>query len=326
MERASFSTLLGWADFSESLFAQSRAVDEIKQYSVYGNSLQAKLADVNSRVRQINQQAATAGVVVETSADVTLTADYYGAIDPAGQLPLDITFDVKLLGTSVLADPRLQIDYTADGLVGSETAPGTWTVTATTKLEGRLEIKVTFAGVVQGIWRVYTTTTKAAAPIPPPPDPDIPPPPPPPPGTPPAQTETQGVSLISPTNDGAFTLLGSADVEGGWSYRLSLASSIFPASNQLGESNVEVYLAKKAAGGSWQQEGLAVTGEPAVVYQLFDDSNPSIRTFVRETLPGYISISRDFVLPSGSYTLGIFGRLTTLLPANIDGAALLEAL
>ncbi len=104
---ARMDALLGWRDFSEALFAQSRAVDEVQQYPAYGIAMQAKLADVNASVVTLKSGAATAGIVVNVPDGAVLTADYYGVLD-GGQLPLDIEFDVELLGASVLSDPRLE--------------------------------------------------------------------------------------------------------------------------------------------------------------------------------------------------------------------------
>lgn len=314
-------SLLGWKDFGEALFAQSRAVDDVKQYPAYSIAMQAKLANVQEAVTTLKTQAATAGIVVEPPAGVALTANYYGVLN-AGQLPLPLTFNIKLLGTSVLADARLEVVYELDGVVGSQTALGTFTVTAVTKPTATVTLRVTFAGVLQGRWVVTLLTTKAAAPVPDPPNGDLPPTPP----IPTTTTPSQLVALSSPQSTSGFTLVGSGAVTGPASYRFSVAAELLPGLVNRGVYNLEAYVAYQQVGTiTWTQVGATVTGQPAVVSQSYDDFYGE-RQYNLETQPGYFAISRDIVLPLGSFNIGLFARLLYTNPVNFGDGAFLEAL
>lgn len=309
----SFNNLLGFKDFGEALFAQSQLLADTRaQFPSYGNAQQAMLARLDEAVYGLVNAPTTAGIAVTPSADVSLTADYNGVID-GGQLPFDITVAVDLLGIDALADSRTEITYTPDGLVGSETADGTWTVTDVTKLAARLDIEVSFAGVVQGNWTVRVALVKDAAPPEPQPAPD-PDPVPPPPGPPPPPVVTPAQSLtVTGAYSPDFALVGSLEVEGGFSYKAALNASLYPTDLQQPSGNVQVYIAiKPTTGGSWTMQGVVVDGTEyqRVLADIEWGYGGSYTFLTDEVLPGFVNISRDIVIPAGKHLIGFFARLS----------------
>lgn len=325
MPKTKFDNLLGFKDFGEALFAQAQAVDDVRTTS-YSRAQQAKIADLEEAVGNLQRETTPSGLQVEVPDAVAFTANSAGVLDD-DQLPVVIEFALTQFGLDVLADPRTSVVFVPNGVIGSEVSNGVYEITGVTKLSASIEVTITYAGVLQGRWIVPVTTTKAAPPpvATPVPPPTVPPP------IPPA-TPAASVWLAPPTSQ-SFVLAGSIEVEGNYQYQAVLNASFYSLSGVEEPSNLIAYVASKPVGGiGWTQQSPEVVGSPneyltyvPEFYGSLSLENPGVAYPSEVTqLYGFISLSQNIVLPAGKHLIGFFLRLEYGPTVNLSDPAIVQ--
>lgn len=314
-------------DERNALFAWVQVPGQPLLFASYSTAVQSRLGQLG--IAQTSRPVSMDGIGITVPDAFAVPADYYGVVDP-GVLPMVLNHSMTLFGLNILADPRTEISYSFNGLTASETAPGELTVTAIEADTSTIIYYYAFAGVIQGTFTLTITKLKDPPPLPPPPDPDIPPAPPPPgPPPPPPQTGTQEVILAGASDPSSYALLGLATVEGGYSYKASLASSLIATTGT--EGSVEIYIAYRTApDGAWTQVGPLHPAQTPVTtwyYEIYiSDWGIGPISVPGGLLPGFISFSQDIVLPSGTYQIGFFGKQLYTSAVTFDSKALVEAI
>lgn len=323
---STFSSLLGFRDFTEALFAQTQALDDVQTlYPTYANTQQNKFADLEQSVSLLTAGAATPGIKIELPDAVELDADALGNIAP-GSFPVVFAVVVTLFAVDIAADPRLVVTFDQQNLIGTETGPAEFTATGVVGLATKLLITVEFAGVVQGVWAVSVVVNKAEAPAVVTPEPAVP-------GVviseAPASidpTPAQSVSLTGASSSG-FALVGSLQLAGGFTYNVAVNSNFTQsvASAVALPSNVEMYLALRE-GSAWTAVSAVEAGEPTSRFEqdYEPEFNPRRLAQVLYSEPGFINVAAAVVVPTGGATLGIFARLAYGSAVNFLSPAIIQ--
>lgn len=277
---------------------------------VHDTNIQTTLQLIRDEI-QVIADAASAGLDFSYVETLAVNADAYGDVD-SGDLPIVVVFDLLLFGLSVIGDARTNITYDFDGVTASETAPGEVTITAINTQIAYITYTVEFAGIPQGTWVTAITLDRAAGGG----DPNQVP-------VGAVQTAAMEVALSPVTQKQSAELLASRQVTGGYTYRVVLAAQLISLNHRGGNADVEILVGyKPSIGNAWTMVDPSAATNPADVT---DETARRLKTFRRKrSKRGSVQFSQDVVVPSGTYDIGIFGRLTHNSEISFDSPARIE--